>query len=101
MYPLISKLNVRVNKCCKRSSTRPTENSTAEKIKKKNVNEIKFKQSYAIPTNKTRAYKVIQINSAVKSRCNAVFKWVVNVVSRIKKMTIRIFKSPKNKINLN
>jgi hypothetical protein len=45
-----------------------TSNSTAEKIKKKNVNDRIFKLSLTSPTNNTIAYKVIQSNSAVNSK---------------------------------
>ena len=34
--------------------TKPTPNSTAEKIKKKNVNERRFKLSYDSPTTRVR-----------------------------------------------
>ena len=45
VLPPMSRLSVRNNKCCKSNRTKPTENSTAEKIKKKNVKEIMFKLS--------------------------------------------------------
>ena len=48
--------------------TKPTANSTAEKIKKKNVKETRFRLSYDNPTINVKAYKVIQISSAVSRR---------------------------------
>ena len=48
--------------------TRPTANSTAEKIKKKKVKETRFKLSYDNPTTNVKAYKVIQMSSAVSKR---------------------------------
>ena len=64
---------VRVNRCCINIITKPTANSTAEKIKKKNVKETKLRLSYDKPTMSVRAYRVIQISSAVSNRCNEVF----------------------------
>ena len=64
---------VRVSRCCSSKSTSPIANSTAEKIKKKNVRDNIFKLSKANPVNKARAYKVIHNNSAVNSKCKAVF----------------------------
>ena len=96
----MSKFNVLKSKCCKSIRTNPTENSTAEKIKKKNVSDRRFKLSYIKPTSKVSAYSVIHTNSAVKSRCKAVFTWVVSVVRSTKVRIITRFMSPKNKINV-
>ena len=58
-----------------------------------------FKLSLTSPTNNTIAYRVIQSNSAVKSKWRAVFV-LINKLPRIKKKKINnVFKSPKNKIN--
>lgn len=78
--------------------TSPTENSTAEKIKKKNVSERRCKLSYITPTSKVNAYKVIHISSAVNSRCKAVFTCVVSVVISTKIRITARFVSPKNKV---
>ena len=43
--PPASKLKVLVNKCWSSNKTRPTPNSTAEKIRKKKVSDSKFKLS--------------------------------------------------------
>lgn len=85
--------------CCSNSKTKPTPNSIAEKMRKKNVRDSIFKLSYTSPTNKTIEYRVIQSNSAVNNKCNAVFV-LINKLPRIKKKKInKVFKSPKNKIN--
>ena len=41
----VPKFNVRISKCWIKSSTKPTPNSTAENIRKKNVSDSKFKLS--------------------------------------------------------
>ena len=46
-------------------------NSTADKTKKKKVSESKLTLSYKNPTDRTMIYNVIQSNSAVNSKCNA------------------------------
>lgn len=56
---------------CKSIITRPIPNSTAERTKKKKVNDNKLILSYKNPTDKTIIYKVIHNNSAVKSKCKA------------------------------
>ena len=60
------KFKVRDKICWSSNRTRPIPNSTAEKIKKKNVRDRIFKLSLTSPTNNTIAYRVIQSNSAVK-----------------------------------
>ena len=57
--------------CWNSINTNPTPNSTADKIKKKNVSERKFKLSKINPISNVSAYKVIQTSSAVNKRCNA------------------------------
>lgn len=79
--------------------TKPTANSTAEKIKKKNVRETKFRLSYDNPTIKVKAYKVIQMSSAVSKRWSEVLVWVIKVLDSIKNKINKRFKSPKNKTN--
>jgi len=76
--------------------TRPTPNSTAEKIKKKNVKESKFKLSYINPIRSVIAYKVIHISSAVNNKWRDVLTCVVSVLKSMKKSIINIFISPKN-----
>ena len=51
--------------------TNPIPNSTADKTKKKKVNDNKFTLSYRNPTESTIIYKVIQRSSAVSNKCNA------------------------------
>jgi hypothetical protein len=96
----LSKLIVRVRRCCNRRSTSPIANSTAENIKKKKVRESIFRLSKASPVKRANAYNVIHNSSAVSRRCNAVFVWIINVESRKKKNNKNVLKSPKNKINL-
>ena len=67
------KSRVRTKVCWNKIRTSPTLNSTAERIRKKKVNETKFKLSKKKPNSKVKAYKVIQINSAVNRRCRAEF----------------------------
>lgn len=45
VVPPASKFRVRVRRCCTNIITRPTPNSTAEKIKIKKVKESKFRLS--------------------------------------------------------
>ena len=51
--------------------TSPIPNSTADRTKKKNVNESKLTLSYKKPTERTIIYKVIHNNSAVNNKCSA------------------------------
>ena len=99
-FPPAFKLIVRVSKCCMSIITKPTANSTAEKIKKKNVKETRFKLSYANPTINVKAYRVIQMSSAVSRRWSEVFVWIIKVLESIKNKINKRFKSPKNKTNL-
>ena len=93
--PPSSRLSVRKKRCCKRSIIKPTLNSTAEKIRKKNVKESKFRLSETRPTKSTIVYKVIQSNSAVKSRCRDVEILINKLDNSRKKKIIKTFKSPK------
>ena len=61
---------------CKRIITKPIPNSTADKIRKKNVNDNIVSLSQITPIIKTSAYSVIHKNSAVKSKCIAVFTFI-------------------------
>lgn len=79
--------------------TKPTPNSTAEKIKKKNVNDTKFKLSYRIPIINVRPYKFIHNNSAVSNRCKDVLVLVIKVLNNMKKRTTNRLTSPKNITN--
>ena len=81
------KLNVRQNKFCINKITRPTANSIADKTKKKKVNDKIFKLSYKRPTTKVIPYKTIQMSSAVKSRCRAVFVLIKTLNRSNKKKT--------------
>ncbi len=81
------KLNVRQNKFCINRITRPTANSIADKTKKKKVNDKIFKLSYKRPTTKVIPYKTIQMSSAVKSKCSAVFVLMKTLNSSNKKKT--------------
>lgn len=89
---------VRVIICCKSNKTSPIANSTAEKIKKKNVKDNILRLSKIKPTSSARAYKVIHKSSAVNKRCKVVFVWIINVENIKKKKSIKVFISPKNKI---
>ena len=90
---------VRVIVCWNNVKTSPTENSTAESIRKKNVKETKFRLSLAKPLTKVREYNVIQINSAVRRRWIDELVYTTNDERRTKKSKIKRLMSPKNKIN--
>ena len=81
--------------------TKPIENSTAEKIKKKNVKETKFKLSKIKPVRSATAYNVIHKSSAVNKRWIEVLVCTSRVLTRIKNNMNNKFKSPKNKTNVN
>lgn len=86
---------------------RPKPNSTADKIKKKNVNERRFKLSYASPIKSVIIYKVIHRISAVNSKCRAVFTFsaiLANIIKNIKKIKLKSpsvidYNSPKHLVN--
>ena len=56
---------------CNNIITNPIPNSTADKTRKKNVNDKRLILSYKKPIDSTMIYKVIHSNSAVSNRCNA------------------------------
>ena len=56
---------------CRSIITNPIPNSTADKTKKKKVNDNKLTLSYKNPTERTIIYRVIQSNSAVNNRWSA------------------------------
>jgi len=78
---------------------KPTLNSTAENIRKKNVRESKFMLSYVNPIKRATTYRVIHNNSAVNRRCNEVDMFINKLDSSKKKKISKTFKSPKNIIN--
>ena len=89
------KLIERIIIFCTNIIIRPSPNSTAESIKKKNVNDNKLRLSYDNPINKVITYKVIHKISAVKSRCRAVFTFKAILANSIKNKKNMKLKSPK------
>ena len=77
-------------------NTRPIPNSMADRTKKKKVKDNKFKLSKINPAVNVNEYNVIHSNSAVKSRCKAVFELIKILTNKIKKKRINKFKSPNN-----
>ena len=75
--------------------TKPTPNSTAEKIRKKNVSDIRLFVSYITPIRRVKAYRVIQRSSAVSSKCMDVLVLVKRVLNKIRNSPIKRFISPK------
>ena len=75
----------------------PSPNSTAERIKKKNVKDNIFKLSNSNPRINTIIYKVIHNSSAVNKRCNAVFIFNAILANIIKNNNNTKFKSPSTK----
>jgi hypothetical protein len=80
--------------CCTSIITRPKANSTAEKIRKKNVKDNILTLSKMKPTSKTIIYKDIQSSSAVNNRCSAVFTFNIMVKKKIKNKIKTKFRSP-------
>jgi hypothetical protein len=80
---------------CTNIITKPKPNSTADKIRKKNVSESRFKLSKTNPLIKVSTYKVIHKNSAVSKRCKEVFTLIVILAKSIKNKRIIKFISPK------
>ena len=73
----------------------PRPNSTADKIKKKNVKDSILRLSNTRPINRHVIYKVIHNNSAVNNKCKAVLTLSAILINIIKnKMNIK-FISPK------
>lgn len=75
----------------------PNPNSTAERIKKKNVKDNIFRLSNNSPRINTIIYKVIHSSSAVNKRCNAVFIFNAILANIIKNNNNTKFKSPSTK----
>ena len=78
--------------------TRPKPNSTADKTRKKKVNDSRFRLSNISPDNKTIIYNVTHRSSAVNNRCSAVFTFTSIVRKRKKKIISTKLISPKTKI---
>ena len=83
--------------CCTSIIIRPNPNSTADKIKKKNVKDSILRLSNTSPRTSTIIYKVIQSNSAVNSRCSAVFMFNAILANIMKNNINTKFKSPSTK----
>ena len=73
---------------------KPTPNSTADNIRKKKVNEIKFKLSNKNPITKAKAYKVIHSSSAVNNKWSAVFTFITMLTKNKKNIKKIKFISP-------
>ena len=74
---------------------KPRPNSTADKIKKKNVNDSILRLSNTRPMNKHVMYKVIHKSSAVNNKCNAVLTFNAILINMIKNKINIKFISPK------
>jgi len=83
--------------CCTSIIMRPNPNSTAERMRKKKVNDRIFRLSNTSPRIRTRIYNVIQSNSAVSKRCSAVFIFNAILANIIKNNNNTKFKSPSTK----
>ena len=83
-------------KYCNKIKIKPIENSIAEKIKKKKVNDNKFKLSYKNPKYKTILYKEIHNNSAINNKFNDEFIVIKNKKNNRKNEKNNKFKSPKS-----
>ena len=59
-----------------------------------------FRLSNIKPMKREIPYSVIHKSSAVNSKWRAVLVWITNVAKIRKKKKMKVFKSPKNKINL-
>ena len=68
--------------------TRPIPNSTADKTKKKKVNDNRLILSLKKPILNTMIYNVIQRSSAVNSKCNA-FETLLEILTNNKKNKIK------------
>ena len=75
--------------------TRPKPNSTADKIRKKKVSDIKFKLSNINPAIRVIIYRVIHRNSAVSKRWREVLTFIVILANIIIKSRIMKLMSPK------
>ena len=81
---------------CNKIITNPIPNSTADKTKKKKVNERRLILSTRNPTERTITYKVIHSNSATNNKCNEleILKEILNKIK--KKRTKYMLTSPIN-----
>ena len=75
---------------------KPRPNSTADRIKKKNVKDNKFVLLNNKPIYNVIIYKVIHINSAVNNKCSEVFTFKTILIKIKKKIKNKKFKSPKD-----
>jgi len=82
------------SKFCTKIITKPKANSTAENIKKKNVNDKRLTLSNIKPTSSTIIYNDIHNNSAVNNKCKAVLTFSMIVKKKIKNKIKTKFKSP-------
>jgi hypothetical protein len=82
------------NKYCIRIRIIPTENSIAEKIKKKNVKDTRFKLSKIKPKNNTILYKDIHKSSAVNNIDKEELILIIKEKSSNIKEKKRMLKSP-------
>jgi len=81
--------------CCTSIIIKPNPNSTAERIKKKKVNDKMLRLSYTSPIDKQITYNVIHKSSAVNNKCSAVFIFNAMLVNIIKNRRNRKLISPK------
>lgn len=82
--------------CCNKIIIKPSANSAAENIRKKNVKESILTLSKIKPKTRTIIYKDIHINSAVNNKCKAVLTFKLIVKKKIKNRMKNRFKSPNN-----
>lgn len=75
--------------------TSPKPNSTADRTKKKKVNDNRFKLSKINPDNKTSIYNVTHKSSAVNNKCKAEFTFITIVKNNKKKIISIKLISPK------
>ena len=78
--------------------TSPKPNSTADKTRKKNVKDKRFKLSNIKPESKTSMYRVTHNNSAVNNKCKAEFILITIDKNNNKKTISTKLISPKIKI---
>lgn len=64
------------------------------------MSDTRFRLSYARPTSRVSAYKVIHIISAVNRRCNEVFELTKSVLKQNINKRNSILISPKNKTKI-
>lgn len=83
--------------CCTSIIISPNPNSTADKMRKKNVKDSMLRLSNTNPRISTIMYKVIQSNSAVNKRCKAVLMFNAILANIMKNSINTKFKSPSTK----